>query len=122
MKSVLILQLVLLFFVVMALFDFHKKRVSINLILFQTTLLFLSSFLHLNNNLLRDFSAIIGFELASNLFFFISISFCLFLIYMIYKQSKLHSMQIMQIEKEMLVLQYFIEVRNKENYDDANKE
>ena len=115
MRSVLILQLVLLFFVVIALFDFHKKRVSINLILFQTTLLFLSSFLHLNNNLLRDFSSIIGFELASNLFFFLSVSFCLFLIYIIYKQSKLHNMQIMQIEKEMLVLQYFIEAKNRQN-------
>jgi len=115
MRSVLILQLVLLVFVVIALFDFHKKRVSINLILFQTTLLFLSSFLHLNNNLLRDFSSIIGFELASNLFFFLSVSFCLFLIYIIYKQSKLHNMQIMQIEKEMLVLQYFIEAKNRQN-------
>ena len=115
MRSVLILQLVLLVFVVITLFDFHKKRVSINLILFQTTLLFLSSFLHLNNNLLRDFSSIIGFELASNLFFFLSVSFCLFLIYIIYKQSKLHNMQIMQIEKEMLVLQYFIEAKNRQN-------
>jgi len=115
MRSVLILQLVLLFFVVIALFDFHKKRVSINLILFQTTLLFLSSFLHLNNNLLRDLSSITGFELASNLFFFLSVSFCLFLIYIIYKQSKLHNMQIMQLEKEMLVLQYFIDAQNKEN-------